>query len=573
MLMQRLREYAERQNDLGPPLYSLTTVRYEVPLDNLGNPISNEFLPLTGRGDSANDRGLPVVAPYVVDRTSGIKPCLLVDTAEYALGAIRKGRSANRVERQHQAFIDLLDECADETGSQEVATVARYLKRGQEQRIPVPSDLDTSLKVRFSVANVYPEDLPEVREFWRWRAIWKTQEESDSAECMVCGQIREVVPTLPLKIRRIPRVNPTDGDVKLYSTNERAFESYRLHDLSCAPICVECADATCKALNHLLDREVTHVLATPLIYAIWANDSESPATSFLSDPNPTEVQALFAAAETGSSGALGVDGERFNCVGLGRSAGRAVVRDWIDISVDRAQSNLARYFRLMSIVEPWGSDDQDYFGVWRLSRSTLRSKSKRTDRPDPDVPRVLIRCALQGGRLPDWLLAQAVKRIRAEQEIDHVRAALVKMVLASQETDWMTTMVGLDEQNRNPGYLCGRLLAVLDQIQRTALDQRNATIVDRYFGTASTAPISVFPRLVSGAQPHLKKLRRDRPGAGRALEDRMQEIIYLLDGFPSTLKLPDQGFFVLGYYHQRAADRRAASDRREQQTSESTDKE
>ena len=51
----------------------------------------------------------------------------------------------------------------------------------------------------------------------------------------------------------------------------------------------------------------------------------------------------------------------------------------------------------------------------------------------------------------------------------------------------------------------------------------------------------------------------------------MQEIIDLLDGFPTTLALRDQGLFVLGYYHQRAADRRAAIDRREQRESTSTD--
>jgi len=36
-----------------------------------------------------------------------------------------------------------------------------------------------------------------------------------------------------------------------------------------------------------------------------------------------------------------------------------------------------------------------------------------------------------------------------------------------------------------------------------------------------------------------------------------------LQAFPVTLTLEDQGRFVLGYYHQRAADRKAARTRRE----------
>lgn len=566
MLLQRLREYAELQDDLGPPLYTETAVRYEIPLDSRGRAVGRSLIPLTGGQSQGDDRGILMIAPFVVDRTSGIKPCLLVDTAEYALGVTRKGRSPERVAQQHEAFVNLVHECAEETNSDTVRAVVDYLTLPPDEQIKLPEDLDSSLKVRFSVSGTHPSDLPEVQRYWRWRAIWEPGEERAYAECVVCGRHRDVVPTLPLKIKGVPRNNPTDGDVKLFSVNESAFGSYGLSYVSCAPICVECADAACKALNHLIANDINHIRVGPLVYAFWTRSSGNIVGSLLSAPTPTDVQALFRAAERGRKGALGIEGGQFNCVGLGRSTGRAAVRDWIDTSIDRVEGNLIRYFKLMTITEPWGSDEARYFGIWRLSRGTLRSNAKETDQPDPNVPRVLMRCALSGGPLPDWLLAQVIKRLRAEQEIDHMRAALTKMVLASQREEWITTMAQLDEQNRDPAYLCGRLLAVLDQIQRAALGQRNATIIDRYFGTASSAPLTVFPRLVRGAQPHLARLRRDRTTTGRALENRMQEIIDMLDGFPTTLTLRDQGLFVLGYYHQRAADRRAAIDRREQQT-------
>ena len=126
----------------------------------------------------------------------------------------------------------------------------------------------------------------------------------------------------------------------------------------------------------------------------------------------------------------------------------------------------------------------------------------------------------------------------------------------------------LDPTNRDPAYLCARLLAVLEATQRAALGDINATIVDRYFGTASSAPAAVFGKLLRGAQPHLAKLRRDRPGTHRALQQRLEEAQAGLHHFPKTLTLEQQGLFALGYYHQRAADRAAASAaraRREQQ--------
>ena len=119
-------------------------------------------------------------------------------------------------------------------------------------------------------------------------------------------------------------------------------------------------------------------------------------------------------------------------------------------------------------------------------------------------------------------------------------------------------MVQLDAENHNPAYLCGRLLAVLEAVQRAAIPGANATITDRFFGAASTAPASVFGPLLRGARSHLSKLRKERRGTFEALERKLEEIQSGLTTFPKILSLEQQGFFNLGYYHQRAADRASA---------------
>ncbi len=126
-------------------------------------------------------------------------------------------------------------------------------------------------------------------------------------------------------------------------------------------------------------------------------------------------------------------------------------------------------------------------------------------------------------------------------------------------------MVQLDVDNPSPAYRCGRLFAVLEDVQRLAIPGIKATISDRFFGTASSAPLTVFSRLIRGAQPHLAKLERDNRGAYVNLQRKLEEIIGGLRSFPRTLGLEDQGLFALGYYHQRASDRtqaREASARR-----------
>ena len=119
-------------------------------------------------------------------------------------------------------------------------------------------------------------------------------------------------------------------------------------------------------------------------------------------------------------------------------------------------------------------------------------------------------------------------------------------------------MVELNHENADPGYLCGRLFAMLERAQTSAIRNVNATIADRYYGTASTAPQAVFPLLLKGVRAHFHTLNRDNKGAQIAIETEIEGIMSSLDDFPRTLTLEQQGRFALGYYHQRAENGRRA---------------
>jgi len=101
-------------------------------------------------------------------------------------------------------------------------------------------------------------------------------------------------------------------------------------------------------------------------------------------------------------------------------------------------------------------------------------------------------------------------------------------------------------------YHLGRLLAILEKIQKDAQPGINATIVDRFYGSASTTPAWVFGRLISGAQNNLGKLRKSRPAVHTISEKRLQEVLAHIQDFPPVLKVEDQALFGLGYYHEKA---------------------
>ncbi|MGQ9731492.1 MAG: type I-C CRISPR-associated protein Cas8c/Csd1 [Candidatus Zipacnadales bacterium] len=169
--------------------------------------------------------------------------------------------------------------------------------------------------------------------------------------------------------------------------------------------------------------------------------------------------------------------------------------------------------------------------------------------------------------MPEDLLAAAIQRIRAEHDIPPARAALIRLILnrlmrhSAKGGTEMKEVV--DVTQANAAYRCGRLFAVLARLQYLVLGSTNATIVDRFYGTASTAPASIFGQLMHLHHAHLSKLAAARPGAATNIRKDIEEITTqpdLLTEFPLQLSLQDQGRFALGFYHQMADYRRRSAE-------------
>lgn len=167
----------------------------------------------------------------------------------------------------------------------------------------------------------------------------------------------------------------------------------------------------------------------------------------------------------------------------------------------------------------------------------------------------MARAVISGHLYPMSLLSQLVTRIRADGDINGLRVALMKAVLQRKFRKGFIkegVPMSLNKESDNHAYLLGRLFAVLERIQTQALGELNAGIADRYYGSASAVPFSVFPRLLSGAKHHLSRLRKDKGGMAVNLDKDLGEIITSLpENFPRHLNIDEQGRFAIGYYHQK----------------------
>lgn len=195
--------------------------------------------------------------------------------------------------------------------------------------------------------------------------------------------------------------------------------------------------------------------------------------------------------------------------------------------------------------------------LWRIRKELIKPHSKN-DTVDPALMSKLLESIFYGYRYPEWLLSTVIRRIKNDSDeennsfikLNPVRAGIIKGCLnrksrlSGKKEEFS---MGLDKDNTNPAYLCGRLFAILEKLQQDASgNSLNRTIKDAYFASACSQPAVVFPKLMRLAQNHLSKATN-----GKQWNDMIGEITEKMGGaFPPVLPLVDQGKFILGYYHQ-----------------------
>lgn len=553
MLLEELVRYSQRLESV-PIMYKDEPVRYWVDLSADG-----EFRGLM-TVESEDRKTLKRVNVPTVVRSVGIKAKLLADNGEYTLGVAREKSKPEQVRARHSAFVDLTRRCWEQTSEEDVRAVYTFLdgiRAIGNDSLALPNDFDADAMISFRVDGRHPVDLPSVQSFWATQAS-----DGELLECVVCGLEKPAMERLEQKLKRVPEGQP--AGIAIISANSSAFESYGLAASYTGATCLDCSDRFMKAANYLVGTRETHLTVGEVVYIFWtrAEVGFSPV-NLLSQPDAADVRSMLSSVFTGTSAE--VDETRFFAAALSANGGRAAVRDWIDTTVGSARESLARFFALQAITDSWGQPGR-FFGVYQLASATVRRGDTKGLRKES--VQALVRYALDSrGSLPASLLHETVERCRIDRGVTERQASLIKLVLLSRGDESKHkdggTMVELDESQNDPGYLCGRLFAEIEEVQRAALGTVGATVVDRYYGTASSAPATVFGRLVRGAQPHLAKLRRDRPGAFAGLDRRLQDIQVGLKTYPTTLTLEQQGLFALGYYHQRAADRSARAAHRD----------
>ncbi len=421
---------------------------------------------------------------------------------------------------------------------------------------------------------------PSVQDYWRGKYTSETEaSEAESVRglCLVTGDENAAVRATHLpKISGVPGTSSVGG--LLVSFDKESFTSYGFNKSYNAPVSSNAVTAYTNGLNYLLrDRDHSVRLGgTALLF--WAKQSDAATTRLsrlLDRPRPEAVQRFLRAPFAGDDEATLLKHDRFYSVTLGGNAGRVIVRHWMQSTVEQAIENFRRWFADLDIVtlRESRSEEDLPLSLYRLALSTVREAKDLST----DVPSALYRAALEGSKPPLIVAKKIIDRLTVDlakegiSALDNLsRFALLKLTINRnrKEGDFMIEPI-LAETN-DTAYNCGRLLAIFDDLQAAAHDYKleGAGVVERYYGTASSAPNSAFGILWRLHQHHLKKIARTG-NTGRAkaeaMKQKIEEIAALFrqtdarfpPQFPRSFDMQAQGRFALGFYQQKASDRKA----------------
>ena len=586
MIINALYQYYERlledeNSGISRPGYSKARVSYALVLSKTGDLVDIVDLRVE-KGNKLLSREMDV--PEQVKRAAGVSANFMCDNCKYVLGLPQKvtDDKKDRTKETFQAFLSIHEEILGGVDDEGVNAVLNLLRNWDMTNAGNHSKVAEfmeglseggNLVFKLEGAEGYIHERPMVMDAWDKHR--SGQDSGVAGQCLVTGQMSTIARLHP-NIKGV--IGAQTSGASLVSFNLNAFTSYGKTQSFNSPISEKAAFAYTTVLNYLLSNlkhririgdtttvfwaeRITGGLEEDLLGALFypvREDSTKDGdgqSQFTRDPQTVQllndVFSKVRAGEQVSKGMMGVDPDvNFYILGLAPNASRLSVRFWHVEKYGKFLDRISQHYSDLAIVKRF-ENEPEFISIGMILKETAPlGDSKRIP---PLLGGVLMRSILTGMPYPQVLYISILSRIRADRDVNYVRAAMIKACLVRNQRNYnrereVNITMALNEQDTNAAYRLGRLFALLQKAQEDATPGLNATIKDRYFGAASASPGSVFPILLRLAQHHISKAEY-----GRVTDRRIEEVMSGIVSFPAHLNLEEQGLFVLGYYHQRQA--------------------
>lgn len=578
MILQALTQYYQRKadngSDIAPQGFEYKQIPFIIVIDKDGNFVQLED---TRGADSKTKKGNSFLAPLASTRSgknSADVANLLWDHYGYIFAHPKEDTDTAIVmaNRQHQAFKQRINEVLTKTNDSGLKAVKEFLTN--QTNIDLVKNTDTwqqclkikgcNLTFRLQGETDLICQSKAIQSYIANQSNYAEDESNESSEkgiCLITGN-KDTIARLH---QPIGGVNAKPAPFA--SINLDAFESYNKSQGYGFPVSEKGMFEYTTALNTLLKSDNRFRIGETVAVCFSEKQSEFEDELALlfgdnvKKDNPDEfvntVKNLFSSIHNGAY--TKDDGtQKMYVLGLSPNVARIVVRFWYESTVADMAINIAQWFDDIRMVKGINSPYPEYMPLLRLL-CNLVFEGKSENLP-PNLVADTTKAILNGGILPITLLQMAIRRNRAEQSVTYARASLIKAYLnrkirfncSKNTTKNKEITVSYDPNRQDIGYVLGALFATLEKVQEDSSESKiNATIKDRYYGSASSTPLTVFATLIKLSQHHLSKISKIKPNRAVYFNRELGEIMNKIDEFPSHLNMEQQGLFAIGYYQKR----------------------
>ena len=560
MIIQALNDYYKRlrkdpESNIPPFGFSREKISFALVISDTGKLIDVKDL-REKSGKKIVARQLIVPAPN--KKANGIDPNFLWGNTGYVLGLDNKEhKDKNRPKKMFEAFKEFQNSLGSRIDDAGMNAILRFLDIWNSDdaiKLKYWKEMaGTNIVFQLDGERKYIHEHIVIKEGW---AKYRQENQSNyKGLCLVSGQEKPIARLHP-SIKGVK--NAQSSGASIISFNLNSFCSYNKEQSYNAPVSEEISFNYTTALNNLLhfnSRQRVQIGDTTTVF--WAEGS-TPVEDFLKDildprDNQTgegDIRRFLEAIRDGKTPKAieNTKDMKFYILGLSPNASRLSVRFWYVNTVEDVSTKIGQHFKDLSINRNY-NDEPKFPGMWHLLRQTaVQSKSENIS---PILAGAFVRSVLTGLTYPSGILAAVLRRIKADRKIDYFRAAIIKAYLVRKwrfqnKKEKEVINMSLNKENKNIGYLLGRLFSILEKAQKDAIPGANTTIKDRYYGSASATPAIVFPQLLRLAQHHIQK-----SDYGINIDKQIECVMQDIKKFPSHLCLENQGIFALGYYHQK----------------------
>ncbi len=401
----------------------------------------------------------------------------------------------------------------------------------------------------------------QIKEKWEKEyARGQSQPGEYQAQCAITGEVSDIA-RIHSKIKGVAGGAATGGVlIGFNNPSENSYGNDQSYNSNISELAMR---KYTEALNYILKRQAHKIVMDDITIAFWAMDGgdehemtlQEMLMSQSSRKTADEVNSMLKSllsrgmkTRITTNELKELDAELdgnidFYIVGLKPNSSRISIKFLYRKKFLDMLWNLARFQDELQV-----SEEVRVVSLSWIKKECLSPKSN-SEKISPALFTKLFEAAIYGTNYPYSLLETMVRRVKTDKFINATRAGVIKAYLTRNEKkeEWK---VSLDRRNNNQAYLCGRLFAVLENIQNQAAGggKLNSTIKDKYFASAAAKPASIFPTLIKLSQHHMNKLN---DGSQIFHAKLVGEIMNMLENeFPKTLSLVEQGKFMIGYYQQ-----------------------